>query len=136
MLNKKLIIIAGPCLAESESIVLETASELSRITNKYDIQFFFKASYRKANRSSINSISGYGDEKALNWIANAAKKYNLKSITDIHNPNEAELAANYVDALQIPAFLSRLTDLLLAAGNTKKRVNIKKGQFMAPDDMI
>ncbi len=136
MLNKKLIIIAGPCLAESESIVLETASELSRITNKYDIQFFFKASYRKANRSSINSISGYGDEKALNWIANAAKKYNLKSITDIHNPNEAELAANYVDALQIPAFLSRQTDLLLAAGNTKKIVNIKKGQFMAPDDMI
>jgi 2-dehydro-3-deoxyphosphooctonate aldolase (KDO 8-P synthase) len=133
---KKLIIIAGPCLAESQSVVLETASELNRITSELNIDFYFKASYRKANRSSLNSISGPGDEIALNWIAEAAEKYNFKTITDIHNPIEAVLAAKYVDALQIPAFLSRQTDLLIAAGQTGKIVNIKKGQFMAPEDML
>lgn len=133
---KKLILIAGPCLAESESIVQETASELSNIVKNYDVNFFYKASYRKANRTSVNSVSGFGDEKALNWIADAGKKYNLKTLSDIHNYKEAELAAKYLDVLQIPAFLSRQTDLLLAAGNTGKIVNIKKGQFMAPEDML
>jgi 2-dehydro-3-deoxyphosphooctonate aldolase (KDO 8-P synthase) len=131
----RLIIIAGPCLAESESMIYETAEVLSKAIAGKDIDFYFKASYRKANRTSVNSFSGVGDETALEWIATAGRKFNVKTLTDIHTSQEAELAARYVDCLQIPAFLARQTELLLAAGNTGNVVNIKKAQFMAPQDM-
>lgn len=133
---KKFILIAGPCLAESYNLLDEVCSELSESINFDKIDFFFKSSYRKANRTSINSISGIGDDKALEWIAEIGRKYNVKTLTDIHSVGEALLASNFVDVLQIPAFLSRQTDLLLAAGNTGKIVNIKKAQFMAPEDVI
>lgn len=132
---KKLKIIAGPCLAESESVIEETASELSNVNSDADIDFYFKASYRKANRSSINSFEGIGDIKALELIRTASERYKFKSLTDIHLPEEAKIAAEYVDVLQIPAFLARQTELIKAAAETKRIVNIKKGQFMAPDDM-
>lgn len=131
----KLIVIAGPCLAESEDMINETAEVLTNCIYGKNIDFYFKASYRKANRSSVNSFSGVGDEIALKWIAEAGKKHNVKTLTDIHLPQEAKLAAEYADCLQIPAFLARQTDLLISAGETGKLVNIKKGQFMAPDDM-
>ncbi|MBX3044668.1 MAG: 3-deoxy-8-phosphooctulonate synthase [Candidatus Kapabacteria bacterium] len=131
----KIIIIAGPCLAESEIVINETAETLASLTQNAGIEFYFKASYRKANRSSINSISGMGDLRALSWIKSAAEKYNLRTLTDIHSAEEAKIAAKYVDCLQIPAFLARQTDILLTAGDTGKFVNIKKGQFMAPEDM-
>lgn len=131
---KKLIIIAGPCLAESYSLLDETAGVLSGCIDS-NVDFYFKASYRKANRTSINSVSGYGDEKALKWIADISEKYKVKTLTDVHTAQEAEIAAKYVDCIQIPAFLSRQTDILVAAGNTGKAVNIKKGQFMAPEDV-
>ncbi|HRP01733.1 MAG TPA: 3-deoxy-8-phosphooctulonate synthase [Candidatus Kapabacteria bacterium] len=132
----KLTLIAGPCLAESLSLLDEVCSHLLQVIDNDKIDFYFKASYRKANRTSINSISGVGDSKALDWIAQIASKYNVKTITDIHSDNEAKMAAEFVDVLQIPAFLSRQTDILLAAGNTGKVVNIKKAQFMAPEDVI
>ena len=132
---KKLKIIAGPCLAESKSVVDETACELANIMQGHDVEFYYKASYRKANRSSSGSYEGIGDRKALELIRSAAEKYNFKSLTDIHLPEEAKLAAEYVDVLQIPAFLARQTSLITAAAETNKIVNIKKGQFMAPDDM-
>lgn len=132
---KKLKIIAGPCLAESKEILDETASVLYSIIKDLDVDFYFKASYRKANRSSANSFEGIGDIEALELLQSAAKPFNFKTITDIHLPSEAEIAANYVDVLQIPAFLARQTDLIVAAAKTGKIINIKKGQFMAPDDM-
>ncbi len=135
-MGKKFIIIAGPCLAESEEIVAQTAEHLSQIARKYNFDYYYKASFRKANRTSINSFQGVGDEIALEWISKYCSKYVLKSLTDIHSPDNAQLAAKYVDGLQIPAFLSRQTDLLIAAGNTGKTVNIKKAQFMAPKDAI
>lgn len=135
-MNDKFKIIAGPCLAESEEIVAQTIEHLSHITKKYDCEFIYKASFRKANRTSIKSFEGVGDEIALSWINTYAKKYNLRSLTDIHNVENAVLAAQYVDILQIPAFLSRQTELLLAAGKTGKAVNIKKAQFMAPEDAL
>jgi 2-dehydro-3-deoxyphosphooctonate aldolase (KDO 8-P synthase) len=99
------------------------------------LDFYFKASYRKANRSSIKSFEGIGDEKALDIIKNAAERYHLTTLTDFHTAQEAEIVSNYVDVLQIPAFLARQTDIITAAAKTGKIVNIKKGQFMAPDDM-
>ncbi len=135
-MKDKFIIIAGPCLAESEEIVAQTTEQLSQIAGKYNIDFYYKASFRKANRTSINSFQGVGDELALEWIKKYSSKYNLRSLTDIHTPDNAQLAAKYVDVLQIPAFLSRQTDLLIAAGNTGKIINIKKAQFMAPKDVI
>lgn len=131
----KFILIAGPCLAESYEILDDVAAELSKHINSDKIDFYFKASYRKANRSSINSVSGFGDELALSWIKNISDKYNFKTITDIHTSEEAELASKYADVIQIPAFLCRQTDLLLAAGKTGKIVNIKKGQFLSPTEM-
>jgi 2-dehydro-3-deoxyphosphooctonate aldolase (KDO 8-P synthase) len=131
----KIIIIAGPCLAESESLLFETAEVLVKAVAGREVDFYFKASYRKANRSSVNSFSGAGDELALKWIAGVGEKFKIKTITDIHSAEEAGIAAGFVDCLQIPAFLSRQTDILTAAGKTGKMVNIKKGQFMAPADM-
>ena len=129
------LLIAGPCVVESEKIVFETADHLKVLSEKYHIPFVFKSSYRKANRSRGDSFSGIGDEKALKILAEVRKRYSVPVITDIHNPNEAEIAAEYVDILQIPAFLCRQTDLLTAAALTGKWINIKKGQFLSGASM-
>lgn len=129
------LLIAGPCVVESEKIVFETAEQILKISQKYRIPFIFKSSYRKANRSKIDSFSGIGDLKALKILSEVRKKLSVPVITDIHNPEEAELASTYVDVLQIPAFLCRQTDLLVAAGKTGKWVNIKKGQFLSGASM-
>ncbi len=134
-IKQKFKIVAGPCLAESEKMVLLTAEKLAIISAALDIDFYFKASYRKANRTSIASFEGVGDELALSWIARAGKEFCLRTLTDVHSAEEARLASQYVDVLQIPAFLARQTELLTAASATQKIVNIKKGQFMAPGDM-
>lgn len=129
------LLIAGPCVVESEEIVLETAEQLVRLSEKYRLPFVFKSSYRKANRSKADSFTGIGDIKALRILAEVRKKYSVPVVTDIHNPPEAEMAAQYVDVLQIPAFLCRQTDLLTAAAKTGKWVNIKKGQFLSGASM-
>ncbi|MBP7214833.1 MAG: 3-deoxy-8-phosphooctulonate synthase, partial [Candidatus Kapabacteria bacterium] len=132
-MRNQLFFIAGPCLAESYELLDEVASELANIARDDSIRIIFKASYRKANRTSIDSFTGVGDEKALNWIKDIGDKYKLETITDVHSPEEAIVASNYVNALQVPAFLSRQTDLLIACGKTNRIVNIKKGQFLSPD---
>jgi 2-dehydro-3-deoxyphosphooctonate aldolase (KDO 8-P synthase) len=129
------LLIAGPCVVESEEIVFETANHLKSLSEKYQIPFVFKSSYRKANRSRGDSFSGIGDIKALKILAEVSKRYFVPIITDIHNPNEAEMAAEWVDILQIPAFLCRQTDLLAAAAATGKWINIKKGQFLSGASM-
>ena len=129
------LLIAGPCVVESEEIIFETADHLKKLSEKYHIPFVFKSSYRKANRSRGDSFSGIGDIKALKILAEVRKRYSVPIITDIHNPNEAEMAAAYVDILQIPAFLCRQTDLLTAAAITGKWINIKKGQFLSGSSM-
>jgi len=129
------LLIAGPCVIESEEVVFETAGHLKRLSEKYQIPFVFKSSYRKANRSKSDSFSGIGDIKALKILAEVKKKFSIPVVTDIHNPDEAAMAAEYVDILQIPAFLCRQTDLLVAAGRTGKWVNIKKGQFLSGSSM-
>jgi len=129
------LLIAGPCVVESEEIVFETAGHLKALSDKYQIPFVFKSSYRKANRSKGDSFSGIGDLKALKILEEVRKRYSVPVITDIHNPNEAEIAARYVDVLQIPAFLCRQTDLLAAAAVTGKWINIKKGQFLSGSSM-
>jgi 2-dehydro-3-deoxyphosphooctonate aldolase (KDO 8-P synthase) len=128
-------LIAGPCVVEDEEMPIEIACKLKEITDKLKIPFIFKASYRKANRTSLDSFTGIGDEKALAVIAKAGKSMDIPTLTDIHTEEEANLAANYVDILQIPAFLSRQTDLLIAAAKTGKTINIKKGQFLSADVM-
>ena len=129
------LLIAGPCVVESEEIVFETAGHLKKLSEKYQIPFVFKSSYRKANRSKGDSFSGIGDIKALKILAEVRNRYAVPVITDIHNPDEAQIAADYVDILQIPAFLCRQTDLLAAAAKTGKWVNIKKGQFLSGSSM-
>jgi 2-dehydro-3-deoxyphosphooctonate aldolase (KDO 8-P synthase) len=129
------LLIAGPCVVESEEIVFETAGHLRMLSEKYRIPFIFKSSYRKANRSRADSFTGIGDIKALKILAEVRCKFSVPVITDIHNPNEAEMAALYVDVLQIPAFLCRQTDLLSAAARTGKWINIKKGQFLSGSSM-
>jgi 2-dehydro-3-deoxyphosphooctonate aldolase (KDO 8-P synthase) len=129
------LLIAGPCVVESEEIVFETAEHLKNLSEKYLIPFVFKSSYRKANRSKGDSFSGIGDIKALKILGEVRKRFSIPVVTDIHNPEEAEIAANYVDILQIPAFLCRQTDLLAAAAKTGKWVNIKKGQFLSGSSM-
>ncbi len=129
-------LLAGPCVVEGEKITLEIAETIKKITEKYSIPFVFKVSYKKANRSKLDSFMGLGDEKALKILQKVKQTFDLPLITDIHTAEEAELAAAYdIDILQIPAFLSRQTELLLAAGKTGKYVNIKKGQFMSPQAM-
>lgn len=128
-------LIAGPCVIENKEMPFEIAEKLIEITNKYNIPFVFKASYRKANRSSIDSFSGIGDIEGLEVLKKVKEKYNIPVITDIHSKEEATLAADYVDILQIPAFLCRQTDILLAAASTNKIVNVKKGQFLSADSM-
>lgn len=128
-------LIAGPCVVESRAVLSEVAGRAAEISAKYDIPLIFKASYRKANRSRIDSFSGLGDTRALEILAETGAEYGLPLLTDIHNPGEASVAARYVDILQIPAFLCRQTDLLTAAAKTGKWVNIKKGQFLSGASM-
>lgn len=128
-------LIAGPCVVESEENVFEIACTIKAITDRLEIPFIFKASYRKANRSRLDSFTGIGDEKALEIIKSVRDKLNLPVLTDVHTAEECSIAAKYVDVLQIPAFLCRQTDLLIAAANTGKVVNIKKGQFLSADSM-
>ncbi len=128
-------LIAGPCVVENETVVFEIAEKVKSVCNSLQIPYIFKASYRKANRSRIDSFTGIGDEKALQLIAKVGKELKLPTLTDIHTEAEAALAAKYVDVLQIPAFLCRQTELLVAAAKTGKTVNIKKGQFLAPESM-
>lgn len=128
-------LIAGPCVVESEELVFEVAEKVFDICQRHKIPYIFKASYKKANRTSASSFTGLGDEQGLQIIQKAAKKFNLPTTTDIHSEQETTLAANYVDVLQIPAFLCRQTELLLAAGRTGKIVNVKKGQFVSGEAM-
>lgn len=130
-----LTILAGPCAIESQSVLDETASELKRICAKLGINYVFKSSFDKANRSSIDSFRGPGMEKGLEMLNIIKEKYNLPIVTDIHTPEQAKPVAEVADILQIPAFLCRQTDLLVAAAETGKIVNIKKGQFLAPQQM-
>lgn len=131
----KLTILAGPCAIESKDILFKTAEYLKNLTTDLGINYIFKASYDKANRSSLTSYRGLGMEKGLELLALVKKEFNVPIVTDIHNPNEAEAAAEVADIIQIPAFLCRQTDLLVAAAKTGKIINIKKGQFLSPYQM-
>ncbi len=128
-------LLAGPCVIEGEDMALDIAEKVLRVTEKLGIPYVFKGSYRKANRSRIDSFTGIGDEKALKILDKVRRTLGVPVVTDIHLPEEAEMAAEYVDVLQIPAFLCRQTDLLVAAAHTGKFVNIEKGQFLAPGAM-
>ena len=129
-------LMAGPCAIESEDMSMKIAERIFQICNKLEIPFIFKGSYRKANRSRLDSFTGIGDMEALTILKKVGDKLNIPTITDIHTAEEAAIAAKYVDVLQIPAFLCRQTDLLVAAAKTGKVVNIKKGQFLSPESMI
>ncbi len=128
-------LLAGPCAIEGEEMAMKIAEKLIEITDKLQIPFVFKGSFKKANRSRIDSFSGIGDEKALKIIRKVSESFHVPTVTDIHTNDDAEMAAQYVDVLQIPAFLVRQTDLVVAAANTGKVVNLKKGQFMSPESM-
>lgn len=128
-------LIAGPCVIEGEEMALRIAETVLNSCAGLDIPYLFKGSYRKANRSRVDSFTGIGDEKALKILRKVGETFNIPVVTDIHTAEEAAMAAEYVDVLQIPAFLCRQTDLLLAAAKTGKFVNIKKGQFLAPESM-
>ncbi len=128
-------LIAGPCVVENEQITFTVAEHLKKVTQKLGIKLIFKSSYKKANRTKLDSFTGLKREVALNILGQVREKFDLPVLTDIHESWEAEEVAQYVDYLQIPAFLCRQTDLLLAAGRTGKPVNIKKGQFMSPQAM-
>ena len=129
------ILVAGPCIIESKDMAFEICKKIVNLTKKLKIKFIFKGSYRKANRTRIDSFTGIGDLKALEIIKDIGGKFNVSTLTDIHNPEEADIAAKYVDILQIPAFLCRQTDLLRSAAKTGKLINIKKGQFLSPESM-
>ncbi len=128
-------LIAGPCVVESEDLVMEVADTVSGICRNLGIPYIFKASYRKANRTSASSFTGIGDEAALRLVQKTGKTYHLPTTSDIHAHDEAAVAAKYIDILQIPAFLCRQTDLLIAAAQTGKIVNVKKGQFISGEAM-
>lgn len=130
-----MILIAGPCVIESEYMVLDLAEKLKRITDDVSIDFYFKASFDKANRTSINSYRGPGLEDGLRILEKVKREHDLKIVTDIHEPYQADLVKDVCDIIQIPAFLCRQTDLLVAAAKTQKTINIKKAQFLAPWDM-
>ncbi|MBZ0203850.1 MAG: 3-deoxy-8-phosphooctulonate synthase [Ignavibacteria bacterium] len=134
--TKKLFLIAGPCVVESEKLAFEVAKKLKDITLRLKMPFIFKASYKKANRTSGSSFRSIGVTEALDILGNIREKLNIPVTTDIHSEIEAEIASEYVDILQIPAFLCRQTELLEAAAATGKIVNIKKGQFLSPEDMV
>ena len=128
-------LMAGPCVIESEEVIMATAEKVVAICDKLNIPLIFKSSYRKANRSRLDSFSGIGDEKALKILAKVKGAFGVPLVTDIHDAAEAAMAAEYVDVLQIPAFLCRQTDILVAAAKTGKVVNVKKGQFLSPESM-
>lgn len=128
-------LLAGPCAIESEEMAFTICEQIQKVTNKLEIPFIFKGSFRKANRSRLDSFTGIGDEKALEILKKVGQHFNVPTVTDIHETNDAALAAKYVDVLQIPAFLVRQTNLVVAAAKTGKVVNLKKGQFMNADAM-
>jgi len=129
------VLIAGPCVVENETITLSTAEQIKKITDELKIPFIFKSSYKKANRTSIKSFIGLKVKDALNILYKVKEQFELQILTDVHTEQEISFASEVADVLQIPAFLSRQTELLIAAGNSGKVVNIKKGQFLAPEDM-
>ena len=133
--SNNFFLLAGPCAIEGEDMALRIAEKIVAITNELEIPFIFKGSFKKANRSRIDSFTGIGDEKALNILKKVSDTFDVPTVTDIHEITDAKLAANYVDVLQIPAFLVRQTDLIVAAAKTGKVVNLKKGQFMSPESM-
>lgn len=133
--EKNFFLIAGPCVVESEELIMEVADKVSVACKNLGIPYVFKASYRKANRTSANSFTGIGDEAALALVKKVSDKYKVPATSDIHAHEEAAIAAKYIDILQIPAFLCRQTDLLIAAGETGKIVNVKKGQFLSGPSM-
>lgn len=134
-MKKKLTLIAGPCVIESEDLIMQVAEKMREITNRLNINYYFKASFDKANRTSINAFRGPGLEQGLKLLQKVKSEFGVKIATDIHEPYQAEQIAETVDIIQIPAFLCRQTDLLIAAANTGKIINIKKAQFLAPWDM-
>lgn len=134
-ITNNFFLLAGPCVIEGEKMAMEIAETMVKITEELNIPYIFKGSYRKANRSRIDSFTGIGDIEALKILAKVRNEFGVPVVTDIHLPQEAEMAAEYVDVLQIPAFLCRQTDLLVAAAKTGKAVNIKKGQFLSPQAM-
>ena len=129
------LLIAGPCVVEGRDMAMEIAEKIHLLSEKYKLPFLYKASYRKANRSRIDSFTGIGDEAALKILEEIGHQFSVPVITDVHSPEEAIMAANSVDVLQVPAFLCRQTDLLVACANTGKTVSIKKGQFLSPGAM-
>lgn len=133
--REKLFLISGPCVVESEMMTFEIAQKIRAIAQKLDIPYIFKASYKKANRTSGNSFRSIGVQSSLEILARVREKFKVPVLTDVHSEIEAMIAADYVDILQIPAFLSRQTELLEAAGETGRIINIKKGQFLSPEDM-
>ena len=133
--SDQFFLMAGPCAIEGEEIALRIAEKIVTITDKLNIPYIFKGSYRKANRSRVDSFTGIGDEKALKILEKVGKEFGVPTVTDIHESHEAAMAAAYVDVLQIPAFLCRQTELLVAAANTGKVVNVKKGQFLSAESM-
>ncbi|MDO4229481.1 MAG: 3-deoxy-8-phosphooctulonate synthase [Capnocytophaga sp.] len=137
LINKEnnFFLLAGPCAIEGEEMAMKIAEKIVSITEKLHIPYIFKGSFKKANRSRIDSFTGIGDEKALKILDKVGKTFGVPTVTDIHEISDAELAAQYVDVLQIPAFLVRQTDLVVAAAKTGKVVNLKKGQFMSPESM-
>ncbi|MBD5368811.1 MAG: 3-deoxy-8-phosphooctulonate synthase [Bacteroides sp.] len=128
-------LLAGPCVIEGEEMAMNIAETIVKLTSELNIPYVFKGSYRKANRSRLDSFTGIGDHEALKILSKVHKEFGVPVVTDIHSPEEAAMAAEYVDVLQIPAFLCRQTDLLLAAARTGRAVNIKKGQFLSPEAM-
>lgn len=128
-------LLAGPCAIESEAMAMQIAEQILKISDTYQVPFIFKGSFKKANRSRIDSFTGIGDKKALEILKKVGETFNIPTVTDIHQVQDATIAANYVDVLQIPAFLVRQTDLVVAAAQTGKVVNLKKGQFMSPESM-
>lgn len=133
--SNNFFLLAGPCAIEGEEMALRIAEKIVSVTDKLEIPYIFKGSFRKANRSRLDSFTGIGDEKALKILQKVSKTFDIPTVTDIHESSDAEMAAAYVDVLQIPAFLVRQTDLVVAAAKTGKVVNLKKGQFMSPESM-
>jgi 2-dehydro-3-deoxyphosphooctonate aldolase (KDO 8-P synthase) len=133
--SNQFFLLCGPCAIEGEDMAFRIAEKVIEITDKLEIPYIFKGSFRKANRSRVDSFTGIGDEKALEILAKVAEKFSVPTVTDIHEVSDAALAAQYVDVLQIPAFLVRQTALVVAAAKTGKVVNLKKGQFMSPESM-
>jgi 2-dehydro-3-deoxyphosphooctonate aldolase (KDO 8-P synthase) len=133
--SRNFFLLAGPCAIEGEEMAFKIAEKLVEITDNLQIPFVFKGSFKKANRSRIDSFSGIGDEKALKILRKISETFNVPTVTDIHTNEDADKAAQYIDILQIPAFLVRQTDLVVAAANTGRTVNLKKGQFMSPESM-